>query len=102
MKYILTEEKFQVFPFQSEKGPLEALKQIKPHAILLDVIRPTQEGAFMCNTIKATEELSLIPIIVLSTHPKIDVLKQWRADDVIEKPFDIEKLISIIEEAIKA
>ena len=56
----------------------------------------------MCNTIKATEELSLIPIIVLSTHPKIDVLKQWRADDVIEKPFDIEKLISIIEEAIKA
>lgn len=56
----------------------------------------------MCNTIKATEELSHIPIIVLSTHPKIDVLKQWRADDVIEKPFDIEKLISIIEEAIKA
>ncbi|HEY0176351.1 MAG TPA: hypothetical protein VGC08_08230, partial [Pedobacter sp.] len=57
---------------------------------------PTPEGTAICESIKAAEDTSHIPVIVLSTHPKAEVVKEVCADEVVHKPFDISFLIDVI------
>ncbi|MGF1923517.1 MAG: response regulator [Bacteroidia bacterium] len=74
--------------------------EFKPDAILLDIIKPTTEGTELCRQIKEAEGTKHIPVIVLSTHPQIEKVKDICADDVVEKPFDIEGLLVAVKEQL--
>jgi response regulator RpfG family c-di-GMP phosphodiesterase len=63
-------------------------------------IHPTAEGTAVCEAIKATDDTSNIPVIVLSTHPKAEIVKEICADEVVNKPFDVSFLISVIEQQL--
>lgn len=94
---VLTDEGYHVDLLSSEKEIFEHIRNFKPDAILLDVISPTEEGTALCKTIKAAEDSSHIPVIVLSTHPRLEVVKEICADEVVAKPFDISFLLSTLE-----
>ncbi|RAJ35491.1 response regulator transcription factor [Pedobacter cryoconitis] len=94
---VLTEEGYDVDLLSSEKEIFDHIRDFQPDIILLDVISPTEEGTALCKTIKAAEASSHIPVIVLSTHPKSEVVKEICADEVVAKPFDISFLLSTIE-----
>ncbi len=97
IEYILKEHNYNVFTAHTEKEIISSIKEITPDAILLDVIKPTEEGTALCNAIKAHPEICHIPVIVLSTHFNIQSLKSVCADEVLEKPFDIHELVAVIE-----
>jgi DNA-binding response OmpR family regulator len=101
IEYILKEQNYEVFIAHTETEILENIRQITPDAILLDIINTTAEGTALCNAIKANPEINHIPVIVLSTHVKIQSLKSVCADEVVSKPFDIDELISVIETQIQ-
>jgi len=82
----------------SELEVFDHIKNFRPDVILLDIISPTAEGTAICESIKAAEDYCHIPVIVLSTHPRAEVVKEICADEVIPKPFDIFFLISVIEQ----
>ena len=69
---------------------------------LLDVVRVTVEGTELCRQIKAAEGTTHIPLIVLSTHPQIDKVKQVCADEIVKKPFDIDLLLAVLKDQIHA
>lgn len=97
---ILTDAGYCVDLVTSEKEVNQHINDFQPDAILLDVISPTAEGTALCKAIKSAEDTSRIPVIVLSTHPRAEVVKEICADEVVPKPFDITFLISVVEQQL--
>ena len=98
---VLNEANYVVSAHSSEKNIFEHIISFNPDAILLDIIKPTLEGTELCRQIKAAEDTSHIPVIVLSTHTQIHQVKEVCADEVVEKPFDIDGLLQALNEQLE-
>jgi DNA-binding response OmpR family regulator len=74
------------------------LKRIKPDLILLDVFLENDDGRIICKELKLMNEYKTIPIILMSGGPErlIDYQEVF-ADDILEKPFRIETVLSKIK-----
>jgi DNA-binding response OmpR family regulator len=99
---VLNEAGYEAHIFTNEQQIFDQITDLQPDAILLDIVKPTVEGTELCRRIKEAEGTSHIPIIVLSTHPHIKKVKDVCADEVVPKPFDIDGLIDILQEQLKA
>jgi len=69
---------------------------IQPDVILLDVMMPNMDCFEVCRTLRQTDHLSEIPIVLITTlDDKDSRLAGLRAgaDDFISKPFDSVELI---------
>lgn len=97
---VLEEEGYTVDPVLSDTEVKQHINDFQPDAILLDIINPTPEGTALCKAIKSAEDTSHIPVIVLSTHPRAEVVKEICADEVVPKPFDISFLVFVIEQQL--
>lgn len=100
IEIVLTEEGYVVDPISSDAEVKKHIQDFQPDAILLDVINPTTEGTALCEAIKSAEDTCHIPVIVLSTHPKLEVIKEICADEVVPKPFDIDFLVYVVEQQL--
>lgn len=68
-----------------------------PDIIMLDVILSGEDGRKVCDELKGNSSFKHIPIIL--TSGSVELLEnyvQWRADDIIEKPFDVQSIIDKI------
>ena len=100
---LLVDEGYEVKALITEDGIFEEIEDFKPHVILLDVVRPTEQGTIVCRKLKEDKRTKHIPVIVLSTHSKIaETVKNVCADEVIPKPFDIFDLLNSIELQLSA
>ncbi|MDB5123950.1 MAG: hypothetical protein JWP94_2079 [Mucilaginibacter sp.] len=100
---LLTEEGYDVKALRTDKGIYEQIEHYKPNVILLDVIKPTDEGAELCRTLKADSRTKHIPVIVMSTHSKVaETIKNVCADEIVPKPFDIFDLLNTIQMQLSA
>ncbi|MBB2144797.1 response regulator [Pedobacter sp. LMG 31464] len=97
---ILDEAGYELSLYTNERNIFEHIVSFQPDAILLDIVRPTVEGTELCRQIKEAEGTSHIPVIVLSTHPQIERVKEVCADEVVPKPFDIDALLETLEEQL--
>ena len=84
---------------------LEALKRIKPEAVILDNMMPVMNGFEFLGKIKEVASLIDIPVIVLSALPSTDNQEKalsLGAYDYMVKPFKSSELIQKTLEAIEA
>lgn len=102
ISHILTEEGYHPILSKTEKGIFDIIRINQPDIILLDVIKPTDQGTELCRAIKAAETTRHIPVIVLSTHSEIEEVKKVCADEVVNKPFDITMLVNVVREQLAA
>ena len=74
-----------------------------PDLILLDVLLSGEDGREICRKIKADTRLHHIPVIMLSAHSDASkVADTSGADDFLEKPFDVDALIDIVQKHLVA
>jgi CheY-like chemotaxis protein len=86
------------------KNGEEALRMFEestPDLVLLDVLLPRMNGWEVCQRIKETEAGARTPIVLMSAIYKsyklqADARKKYGADDFVEKPFQLGKLIEKI------
>lgn len=95
---VLEEEGYDVLCIGNYENIFEAINSYQPDVILLDVIKPTTEGTALCRELDLADETAHIPVIALSTHPHISKVKEICADEVVQKPFDIDNLLAVIKE----
>lgn len=79
----------------------EQVKELKPHIILLDINLPSYNGYYWCQEIR---KFSTVPIIFISSrHESMDqvMAMQMGGDDFIEKPFNMNVVISKIQALIR-
>lgn len=80
---------------------LKLVQEHKPEIVVSDIEMPKMTGYELCNAIKTSDELRHIPVILLSTLSEAeDIIRGLAAgaDNYITKPYDINFLISRIED----
>lgn len=74
--------------------------QRRPDLILLDLNLPGMDGREVLSEIKSDPELSIIPIVILTTsHAEEDILRTYRlhANCYITKPVDLNQFIRVVQ-----
>ncbi len=92
--YILTSHGFNVKTHSSGFNVPDVVLHYCPNLILLDVRLPGKLGTDICKELKLVHQ---IPIILFSAHADYNkVFAECKADDFLEKPFDVKKLLDMI------
>jgi signal transduction histidine kinase/ligand-binding sensor domain-containing protein/DNA-binding response OmpR family regulator len=95
----ILETRYIVYEANNGLTGLQKAKEKQPDLIICDVMMPGLNGIELCATIKQDQQLSHIPMILLtassSAESKIKGLESG-ADDYISKPFDKDVLVARI------
>lgn len=85
-------------------SPIELVRSIRPHAMVLDGDALTSGGEKICRSLKSDTTTANIPLVVLSSRstPKsrINALESG-ADDFLTKPFDPRELVLRLQSVIR-
>jgi DNA-binding response OmpR family regulator len=86
----------------SEKGDYaESLRDVAgglPDLIVLDVLLSGKDGRAICRNLKAHDETSHIPVIMISAHPDAErSVKDVGADAFVAKPFSIDDFLELVD-----
>ena len=85
----------------NEHISIENISRAGPDLILLDILLSGTDGRDICKQIKASADLSLLPVILLSAVPHLDAAATAAgATDFVMKPFDMDELIDKINRYI--
>jgi CheY-like chemotaxis protein len=105
LKFLITQEGYEVRTAASGEEALQALADQVPDLVLLDVMMPKPDGYEVCQKIRATPEWKDIPVVMLTAKGR-DVEKEkgfaMGADDYITKPFSTKELVAKVNEILKA
>ena len=84
---------------------LKAFEEVKPALVLLDVMMPGRDGWQVCREMKQHPTLGRNVRVVMVTALDDWVNKrqalQTGADDFVEKPFELSKLVATVERNMK-
>jgi CheY-like chemotaxis protein len=84
-----------VHELASAEGAVEAILEIRPDLILMDLRLPGLDGLALVRNLKANEETRRIPIVVVTAFPEAYPREELLAagcDAYIEKPIDTREL----------
>ena len=98
-------EDFGSYQVQTESNGEKLLKMEEdlPDLILLDLWMSGMYGGDICESLKSNPKTKNIPVILFSANRDIKQIQQKvLADDYIEKPFDMNNLLSKIKKHIDA
>ncbi len=100
VKMILTRKGFQVTGAMGGRDGLQAIKQVQPDIVLLDLMMPDMDGWEVYQQMKADEHSKDIPVIVVTAKAqsidKVLGLHIAKVDDYITKPFGPSELLSSV------
>ncbi len=100
LRRILAKEGYDVFIARNGVRGLEAIRKNSPAIVVSDIVMPEMDGYEMCRRIKEDNELSHIPVILLTqlSDPKDIILGiEAKADSFITKPYNENHLLRQIE-----
>jgi two-component system response regulator VicR len=100
VKLILTRRGYVVTGAMGGREGLEAIEQIKPDLVLLDLMMPDMDGWEVYQQMKANDGTKHIPVIVVTAKAqsidKVLGLHIAKVDDYITKPFGPSELLSSV------
>ena len=100
LKHMLERNRFRVEYAANGKAALALLEEVRPMAIISDVVMPQMDGYELCRRIKATPALSELPVILLTAlSDPADVISglECGADFFIMKPYNEKFLIARLQ-----
>ncbi|MCJ8155704.1 response regulator [Chryseobacterium sp. SSA4.19] len=97
MDQVLTQEGFDVIPSLTTE-PIEEISTIDPNAVIVDEhIKGSKRGSEVIEELKSDPATEEVAAVLTSTSPDLSKkAEECKADDYIEKPFDIDHLIDVV------
>lgn len=100
--YILEDEGYEVIS-SLDAEPLKEVEIHNPDLILLDDWLADGYGHQLCGQLKENPVTAHIPVLLVSSVQNLkDLAKSSKADGFIRKPFDIDYLIDMVKQHLKA
>jgi len=99
---VLSDEGYTVFSAANGTEALELVETERPHLILLDIWMPQFDGIEVLKKLK--EDFPEVAVVMISGHGNIETAvkaTKLGAYDFIEKPLSIEKVVIIIDHALR-
>lgn len=102
LELVLTDEGYNVqTATKYGNSLLSKVEAEKPDLIILDVLLSGYDGRDICKKLKTQEHTRRIPILMFSAHPDAeDSALAAGADVYMPKPFDIDQLLSSVEQCV--
>lgn len=96
----LEEQGYQIIKTRTVKAGLEIALEIRPAAIVTDVVIPGRSGFELCRFLKSHHTYQHTPIVVCSSHNQ-ETYRMWArkqgADAYFTHPFLVEDLLNAIQ-----
>jgi DNA-binding response OmpR family regulator len=97
MRRVAEKQGYQILQAFDGEEALKLARERLPDLIILDVMMPKMDGRDVCKALRADERTREIPILIFSAKGE-----QWDrvsglqvgADDYIDKPFNLDQLLS--------
>ncbi|WDR04580.1 response regulator [Devosia rhodophyticola] len=103
LHHTLSNAGFEVFQAEDGRQGLEVLRTQKVDVVITDINMPIMDGIEFIKAVRASGEFQSLPVIILTTETSQDKRDQGKAaggTGWIVKPFDPEKLISVIHRVV--
>lgn len=98
---ILSDEGYNVTTLSQLDNLLEKVRGIKPDLILLDILMQGEDGREIIKLLRNNPETEYIPIVMLSANTETQkIAKVSGATAFLEKPFEIEDLVTVVEKNV--
>lgn len=99
---LLSQNGYQVITVASLHNLTSIVQNEQPDLILLDLLVNGSNGREVCKSLKENPLTNSIPIILFSaSNNRLKNFKDCNADGILEKPFDLSKLLGVIKSSIK-
>jgi CheY-like chemotaxis protein len=97
---VLETEGYRPIPARDGLDALEILNEREPPSlILLDIMMPRMNGEELVYALKASPQLSAIPVVVMSGDNKArEKTRACRADGCLVKPVDLDMLLRTVQQ----
>lgn len=103
MDIVLKEYRYIPFLAYLYELILPILKKEKSFLILLDILLDGIDGRVICSELKESSLYKNICIILFSaSSEKLQDYNNCNADGILEKPFDIQNLLYVLESCLKS
>ena len=103
VKIAFRRERFNVITCADVISAIAQFEQVRPDAIVSDVIMPDRDGYQLCEYVKQHAVFGSTPVILLSGVVNRDVADkahQVRADELIRKPFHPQQLVACVKKLL--
>ena len=103
LHHTLSNAGFDVLQAEDGQKGLDMLSQEAVDVIITDINMPVMDGIQFIKEVRSTGQHNSLPILILTTETSQDKRDQGRAaggTGWIVKPFDPEKLISVIQRVV--
>jgi two-component system chemotaxis response regulator CheY len=103
LHHTLSNAGFEVLQAEDGKQGLDVLKNQEVDVVITDINMPVMDGIEFIKNVRATGQHQSLPILILTTETSQDKRDQGKAaggTGWIVKPFDPEKLISVIHRVV--
>jgi DNA-binding response OmpR family regulator len=104
IRLILSRKGFEVIGANGGRMGLDVIREEKPDLILLDLMMPDMDGWEVYQQIKADEDISDTPVIVVTAKAqsidKVLGLHIAKVDDYISKPFSPQELLDSVDQVL--
>lgn len=102
LKTMLTIKGYRVSVKDNIKELELSIKDLKPDVILMDMLLSGADGREVCKELRKNAAFDHIRVVMISAHSHVqEECIEAGADYFMEKPFDMNNLIKIVEEALK-
>jgi two-component system, OmpR family, response regulator VicR len=105
VKLILNKKGVEVFGASGGQAGLEAVEQLNPNLVLLDLMMPDMDGWEVYQQMKAHPQMRDIPVIIITAKAqsidKVLGLHIAKVDDYITKPFGPGQLAESVERVLQ-
>lgn len=104
LKYNLEKNNYKCITAEDGLEALKIAKDQRPRLILLDLMLPKLDGYEVCKAIRKDNEISSIPIIILSAKDEeFDKILglELGADDYITKPFSVREVLARVKAILR-
>jgi two-component system response regulator ResD len=104
LRLMLVRAGFNVSEAENGADALIKVKKNRPDVILLDVMMPGMDGFAVCESIRSQEDMSNLPIIMLSAKTDLDSINRGLrlgATKYLTKPISPEDLTEHVREALE-
>lgn len=99
-----TEAHFEVFAAYDGEEAIAKIKEVKPDAVLLDVMMPKLDGIGVLWELKANPETSGTPVVVLTNMADMDtiakIMDAGGTDYLLKSDQSIDKIIEKVQQVI--
>ncbi len=104
VRLILNRRGFEITGANGGREGLDAIRQLKPDLVLLDLMMPDMDGWDVYQQMKADPATTNIPVIVITAKAqsidKVLGLHIAKVDDYISKPFSPQELVDSVEKVL--